>query len=82
VKDEGSNLTTMTITFKLIVKCEILGLDESFQCTCFGHVFSKVCTYVTIDERVCKNLRFISIKSTQLDLQKCIIWPKKLKKGR
>jgi hypothetical protein len=39
VKDEGSNLTTMTIAFKSIVRCEILGLDESFQNTCFGHVF-------------------------------------------
>jgi hypothetical protein len=39
VKDEGSNLTTMTIALKSIVKCEILGLDESLQNTCFGHVF-------------------------------------------
>jgi hypothetical protein len=63
VKDEGPSLTTMTIAFKSIVKREVLGLDESFQCTCFGHVFSKECTYVTIDDRVCKNLRFIYIKS-------------------
>jgi hypothetical protein len=64
VKDEGSNLITMTIAFKSIIKCEFLGLDESFQCTCFGHVVSKECMYVTIDEKICKNLRFISIKST------------------
>jgi hypothetical protein len=31
VKDEGSNLNTMTIALKSIVKCEVLGLDESFQ---------------------------------------------------
>jgi hypothetical protein len=31
VKDEGPNLNTMTIALKLIIKCEILGLDESFQ---------------------------------------------------
>ncbi len=30
VKDEGSNLNTMTITLKSIVKCEVLGLDENF----------------------------------------------------
>ncbi len=30
VKDEGSNLNTMTITLKSIVKCEVLGIDESF----------------------------------------------------
>jgi hypothetical protein len=39
VKDEGSNLNTMTIVLKFVVKCEILGLDESFQGVCFGHVF-------------------------------------------
>ncbi len=61
VKDEGSNLIIMTTTLKSIVKCEVLGLYESFQHTCFGHVFSKVC-YATIDENVCKTLRFISIK--------------------
>jgi hypothetical protein len=32
----------------------------------------KVCEYVTTNEEVCKNLRFISIKSVQLDLQKCL----------
>ncbi len=43
VKDEGSNLTIMTITFKWIVKREILGLDESFQGIYFGHSFFKAC---------------------------------------
>ncbi len=31
VKDEGSNLNTMTIALKFVVKYEIFGLDESFQ---------------------------------------------------
>ncbi len=31
VKDEGLNLNTMTIVLKLIIKCEVFGLDESFQ---------------------------------------------------
>ncbi len=30
VKDEGSNLNTMTIALKSIIKCEVLGLDENF----------------------------------------------------
>jgi len=64
VKDEGSNLNTMTIALKSIVKCEIFHLDESFQGACFGHVFSKACQYVTTNEKVCKNLKFVSIKST------------------
>jgi hypothetical protein len=41
VKNERSNLTTMTTTLKSIVKCEVLGFDESFQGTCFGHVFPR-----------------------------------------
>jgi hypothetical protein len=43
VKDEGSNLNTLTNVLKSIVKCEALGLEESFQGIYFGHVFSKAC---------------------------------------
>ncbi len=43
VKDEGSYLYFMTIVLKFVVKCEVLGLDESFQSSCFGHVLSKAC---------------------------------------
>jgi hypothetical protein len=59
---------------KFVIKCEVLGLDEIFQGASFGHVFSKACQYVTIDEKVCRNFMFVSIKSTQSNLQKCIIW--------
>jgi hypothetical protein len=62
VKDEGSNLTIMTITLKWIVKCEVLGLNESFQGICFAYSFFKACQYATIDEKVCKNHWFIFIK--------------------
>jgi hypothetical protein len=30
VKDEGSNLNTLTNALKFVVKCETLGLEESF----------------------------------------------------
>jgi hypothetical protein len=30
VKDEGSNLNTMIVALKSVVKCEVLGLDENF----------------------------------------------------
>jgi hypothetical protein len=42
VKDEGSNLNTMTIALKSIVSCDMLGLEESFQGNCFGHAFLKL----------------------------------------
>jgi len=53
------NLTTF---LKSIMRCEVLGLDEVFQGTYFGHVFFKVYQYVTIGGKVCKDLRFVSIK--------------------
>jgi hypothetical protein len=31
---------------------------------------------------VCKDLKYVSIKSARAHLQKCIIWPKKSRKGR
>jgi len=40
-KDEGSILNAMIGALKSIVNCESLGLEESFQGTCFGHAFSK-----------------------------------------
>ncbi len=40
----------------------ILGLEESFQWTCFGHAFSKVCQYATTNDKVCKNLKYVYIK--------------------
>jgi hypothetical protein len=33
----------MITTLKSIVSCDVLGLEESFQGTCFDHVFLK-CT--------------------------------------
>jgi hypothetical protein len=43
VKDEGVNLNAMTSTLRLIMSYDILGLEESFNGGCFGHVFSKAC---------------------------------------
>ncbi len=82
VKDEGYNLNTMTTTLKSIVSCDLLGLEESFQGTCFGDAFSKACQYVTTDEKVCKDLRYVLIQLDQRYLQKCITQPKKYGKGR
>ncbi len=48
----------------------------------FGHVFPKACQYVTTNEKVCINLRYVSIKANQANLQKCMIWPKFFGKGR
>jgi hypothetical protein len=43
VKDEGFNINARTIALKCIINYKSLGVEESFQGTCFGHTFSKVC---------------------------------------
>jgi hypothetical protein len=46
----------LTVALKSIVSCDVLGLEENFQGTCFGHAFSKACQYATTNEKVCKDL--------------------------
>jgi hypothetical protein len=53
----------MTIALKSIMKCEVLGLDEKKLRYLFSPFFSKTCKYATTNEKVGKNLKFISIKS-------------------
>ncbi len=70
MKDKGSNLNTLISALEFVIKCETLGLEESFQGTSYGHVFSKVCQYAKIDETIYKSLKYVSIKSIQTYLQK------------
>ncbi len=51
VKDEGSNLNSMTIALKLVMNCETLELEECYQGNCIGRAFFKACQYVTNDEK-------------------------------
>jgi hypothetical protein len=50
VKNEGTNLGTMTTTLKSIISCEALNLFAPFDAACFGHVMSKAIQYVTNDD--------------------------------
>ncbi len=82
MKNGGYNLNVMTYVLKYVVNCERLGLQESLNDTSFGHVFSKACQYATIDKKVYRSIRYVSIKAIQANLQKCITWPKTYGKGR
>jgi hypothetical protein len=64
MKDKGSNLNAMTFTLRFVVSCKTLGLYESFNCICFGHVFFKACQYAIADEIFCKNFKYVSMKAT------------------
>jgi len=72
----------MTIALKLVVSCESLSLEENFQGTYFEHVFSKAYEYGIAKEKIYNNLKYVFIKSIQTNLKKCIIWPKKSRKGK
>jgi len=77
VKDEGFHLNVMTIILKSIVSRESLSLEENFPGLCFWH-FSKVCQYGTIEKKVCKNLKYVSIKFAQAPICKSAsLGPKK-----
>jgi hypothetical protein len=54
VKDEGSNLITTIIAFKSIIKCEVLGLDESFQGASFRHICFKHVNMMLLMKRFVK----------------------------
>jgi hypothetical protein len=68
VKDEGFNLNAMIVMLKFVVNCEYLGIKKSFQDTCFGHAFSKACQYDIAEEKICRNLKYVSINSTRTNL--------------
>jgi hypothetical protein len=65
VKDEGANLNTMTIALKSTISCETLDVMESFQGTCFEHVFSSVSQYAIVEDFFFKGLKYVSIKSAK-----------------
>ncbi len=65
VKNEGSNLNVVTIALKAIVNYKSFGLEKGFHGICFGHAFSKACQYGIVEEKVCKDLKYVSIKSAQ-----------------
>jgi len=54
----------MTSTLKIIISCDILGLEEIYQSICFAHAFSKACQYATTNEKVCKDLTCVYTKTT------------------
>jgi hypothetical protein len=42
VKKKKSNLNIITIIQKIVINCEVLDLERTFQSTYFGHVFLKI----------------------------------------
>jgi hypothetical protein len=53
IKDEGSNLASLTIVLTSIVFCFSLKLVSLFVGSYFGHVMSKATQYAIDDSKVC-----------------------------
>jgi len=72
VKDEGTNLNSLTIAFTFVVSCEPLQLFQSFASFCIGHVMSKACQYATNEVNVGANMKKVNLKDVQVVFQKTI----------
>lgn len=82
VKDEGSNLTIMATILQSIVDCEPLKLLRVYDGTCFGHLMSKACQYVTNDDKIFSRLKSVNVKDAHmLVYKKQLLGPKSLGKG-
>jgi hypothetical protein len=77
VKDEGTNLGTMTTTLKLVISWEALNLLTPFNGVCFWHAMNKIVQCVTTNDKVFKDLGTINIKYAKTLFHACITWPKK-----
>jgi hypothetical protein len=65
VKDEGTNLLTITNALKSVVNCDDCRIFKSFEGVHFGHAFSKAYQYTTVDEKLSYGLQLVSIKVVQ-----------------
>jgi hypothetical protein len=82
VKNKCSNLNTLIIVLKSIVKYEVLNLKESFQRTYFEHVFSKAYQYATTNEKVYRApFQIFFVKCAHVNLHKYIYFFLKSNKG-
>jgi len=77
VKNEGSNLNAMTIVLQVVIKLWI----SWFRRELLRHLLW-ACLFKSMSIWHCTNLKYVSIQSAQENLQKCIIWLKKSRKGR
>jgi len=67
----------MTIALKLVVNCDVLDLEKKNWELILVMCFLKHANMQQTYEFFCIGLRYVSIKTTQGDLQMCITWPKK-----
>jgi hypothetical protein len=78
VKNERENLNSIIVALKSIMSCEVIYVwRKIFKAFVLGMHFSM---FATVDEKIYKGLKCVSIKFTHVNMQKCI-QPKKIGKG-
>jgi len=82
VKDEGSNLNTLTNALTNVVYYSPLQLACRFVGSCSRHVMFKTTQYATNNTKMCVGFFEVNLKGVQASLQKTITWTKKFGKGR
>jgi len=60
----------------------LLVQKRTFKALALNMFFQKQVNMALQRKKVCKDLKYVFIKSTQVDLQKCIIWLLKSGKAR
>ncbi len=62
----------MIITLKSIMSFEVMVVNLYFLGICFGHAFFKACQYATTNKRMCKSVKYVSIKFAKSNLQSAL----------
>jgi hypothetical protein len=62
------NLVIMIATLHSFIDYELLKILRVYEGTCFGHVMSKACQYVTNDDNIFVGLRNVNVKKIQSGL--------------
>jgi hypothetical protein len=78
VKDEGSNLNTLTSALTSIVSCSTFQLACPFVRSCFGHVMSKVARYAIDNTKVYAGLLEVNLKKFNLCCKRPLLRQKNL----
>lgn len=71
MKDETFNSNIIT-PLRLVIGCEILDLKKKSKTIFSSNAVFKTCQHVTLNEKVCKSLKYAFIKFAKENLKKCI----------
>ncbi len=66
----------------MVIGAPLQLVNKPFAIWCFGHTMSKVCQYATNDAKFGVGMKKMSLKDSQVALQKTNIYTKKFSKNK